>query len=127
MASNFAALAGNFLEAFTRSKEAAKDREQNDKYKKVMTQLMELQIDQAQRSRSAQTKVGEMMAPQQVQGAPVPQFQFPEEGQLGEIETTGSRPGPSFNKPGMSFMEMMTDPDGRMAALESGMTKQLEQ
>src|SRR3990167_2048340 len=107
----FAALAGGFLKAFTGAKESAREREENDKYKKAMTQLMEIQIDQAQRTRAAQTKVGEMMGPQTVQGAPVPQFQFPEQG-LGEIKTTGHTPGPSFQKPGMSFLEIMGDPGG---------------
>lgn len=121
--SSLAGLIGNAMTAFTQAKQGKQDREENAKYKKAMTQLLELQIDAQRRQGQARTQVGSMMAPQPIAATP-PEFQFPEEGQLGEIQTT--KPAGPTMKPGMSFLEMMSDPEGRLAAVESGMSQELQ-
>ena len=124
MAKNLLGAVGGFLESFTNAREGKKQREENEKYKKAMTAILELQIDQANRTMQAQTKVGQMSTPQRV-GSTAPEFQFPEEGTLGEIQQT--KPGGPVMKPGMSFLEIMGDPEGRIAAIESGMAGQMQQ
>lgn len=124
MGSGWGDAAAGFMRGFSGARGAKKEREENEKYKKAMTQLLELQIDAQRKTRDAQTKVGTMMAPQPIAATP-PEFAMPPEGQIGEITTTKPA-GPMVN-PGMSFMDIMSDPQGRFAALESGMSQQLQQ
>lgn len=117
---------GNALSAFTQAKQAKSERDTNEKYKKAMTQLLEAQIEQAQRQNQARTNLqGMMTTPVQVQADAVPTFSYPDNGELGQSVTrTPSNLSYPRNK---SLSEILADPAGNIAALESGLLPQLSQ
>ena len=123
-------LAGNFLQAFAQGTEKKKQDDENKRYKKLLSDALEFQIDQMHKQQGAQNDLSSMMAqPVSQPAAPVPQYQSPPDGVLGMLSQVGSTPAsPSLNtdRP-RNFLDILADPPGRMAAIMSGKMPELHQ
>src|SRR5690606_11935326 len=117
---SLANLAAGFLQGFTQSRISKDEREQEEKKNKLLTQLMEIQLSNAQTREAATQKVMELLTPSTMQANPAPVFQEPS-GPLDPFTKIGERPGPTATLPGMTLLEMLSDPEGSMALLQSGM------
>ena len=122
-------LAGNFLQAFAQGTEKKKQDDENKRYKKLLSDALEFQIDQMHKQQGAQNDLSSMMAqPVSQPAAPVPQYQSPPDGVLGMMSQVGSTPAPASmatNRP-RNLMDILSDPQGRMAAIRSGQLPELQ-
>lgn len=113
-----AGLDGNFMgglaRGFSRVWQAKDEKESRDKMAKLQGQLVELQLKATQNQQGAFDKLTGMAS-----------------GSVGPIETRGTKeiggrqaPNLQFTgKPGMSLTEILADPEGQIAALQSGLAK----
>jgi hypothetical protein len=120
-------LAAGFLQAFSQTKMHRERQDERDEERKLRTKLYELQFKKEQQRSDAQGKVEGMMAPRPgVPGAaPVPKFSVGGGG-LGFEQSGVSRAGMG-PAPGRSLPEMLSDPEGLVALMQSGSMPQVQQ
>ena len=114
--SGFGYFAGSFADSFLRTKQMMDDKKLNEKIAKLQGQLLETQIKQAQQQQGAQANVQEMMTTGNTLtpgGRQIPKYVDDPNAAEGDIPELVQR-GP------MSLPEMLADPQGMQAMLQSG-------
>jgi len=114
-ANGFGNLVGNFLQAFTQSKQLSQRSAADEEERKARTKLFEIQLKRAQEQEAAQGKVTGLMS-----GAPA---------QSGIADSSGAEiPGTAGGGSApMSLLQMLTNPEAAMALAQSGMLPQFQQ
>jgi hypothetical protein len=116
----FAALAGNFLQAFTQSQMLKKRSDEQEEEREARTKLFEIELKRAQEQDQAKGQVRSFAS-----GVPMGTPNIRENpGELGGFNIGAPTPS-AARGPGMSLLEMLTNPDSLMAVSESGMLPQL--